>query len=54
MSGLQLPRILGISVVVGDPLPIDALRGGGNSSGGGSSGGGAKPLLPVPIVPETC
>lgn len=55
MSGLQLPRILGISVVVGDPLPIDALRGGGNSgSGGGGSGGNARPVLPVPIVPETC
>ncbi|MFQ6311983.1 hypothetical protein [Lysobacter capsici] len=56
MSGLQLPRILGISVVVGDPLPIDALRGGGNSGSGGDGGssGNTRPVLPVPIVPETC
>ncbi|MEH6413437.1 baseplate J/gp47 family protein [Pseudomonas sp. CGJS7] len=52
MSGLQLPRILGISVVVGDPLPIDALRGSNSGSGGGS--GVSAPLLPVPVVPETC
>ncbi|MGO1068734.1 baseplate J/gp47 family protein [Lysobacter sp. CA199] len=52
MSGLQLPRILGISVVVGDPIPIDALRGG--NSGGAGGGGATAPLLPVPIVPETC
>ncbi|MGO4259048.1 hypothetical protein [Lysobacter sp. TAB13] len=55
MNGLQLPRILGISVVVGDPVAIDALRGGAGSGAGGSgSGSGGAPMLPVPIVPETC
>jgi hypothetical protein len=48
LSGLQLPRVLGISVVAGDAVPLDALRG-------------AKPpddakrnVVPVPVVPETC
>lgn len=51
MEGLQLPRVLGISVVAGEPVPIDALRGER------SSGGADRPtgrLLPVPVVPETC
>lgn len=51
MTGLELPRVLGISVVVGDPMPLDALRGAG--AGAGSEAGGGT-LLPVPIVPEKC
>lgn len=50
MSGLDLPRVLGISVVAGEPVPISALRGD-------SARGAAPPevpALPVPIVPETC
>jgi len=62
MTGLQLPRILGLSVVTGEPLAIDALRGdltdgtGGAGDTGGTGGAGAAPetLLPVPVVPETC
>ena len=54
MSGLQLPRILGISVVVGEPLPLDALRGGGSGGGGSTGGSTGAPLLPVPVVPESC
>jgi len=50
MTGLELPRVLGISVVAGEQLSIAALRG---------DVGGAPPavpgsLLPVPIIPETC
>jgi hypothetical protein len=49
MTGLDLPRVLGLSVVAGEAVPIDALRGGGEA---------AEPpprrLLPVPVVPETC
>jgi hypothetical protein len=54
MTGLELPRVLGISVVAGEPVDINALRGttGGSGSGNGNA---STPLgLPVPIVPETC
>ena len=48
IAGLQLPEILGISVVAGDPVPLDAVRG----AGAGLSQ--TPPLLPVPVVAETC
>jgi hypothetical protein len=47
MTGLELPRVLGISVVAGEPIPIDALRGEAPSVPGASA-------LPVPVVPEKC
>jgi len=50
MTGLELPRVLGISVVAGDPIPIDALRGERTLADQTT----AAQLLPVPIVPETC
>ena len=48
MTGLELPRVLGISVAVGDPVDIDELRRGQRAD--------APPrgLVPVPIVPEEC
>lgn len=52
IAGLQLPEILGISVVAGDPVPLDAVRGAGGASG--VLGGGGVPALPVPVVAETC
>jgi hypothetical protein len=48
MSGLQLPEILGISVVAGPPLPLDVLRGVTATPSVGVS------RLPVPILAETC
>ncbi|EJL23183.1 baseplate J/gp47 family protein [Novosphingobium sp. AP12] len=50
IAGLQLPEILGISVVAGDPVPLDAVRG----AGGASDAGQGPPRLPVPVVAETC
>jgi predicted phage baseplate assembly protein len=50
IAGLQLPEILGISVVAGDPVPLDAVRG----AGGVSDTGQGPPRLPVPVVAETC
>ncbi len=50
MTGLELPRVLGISVVAGEALPIDALRG----EAGAVDPTITKRLLPVPVVPETC
>jgi predicted phage baseplate assembly protein len=49
MRGLELPRVLGISVAVGEPLPLDQLRGGivkGVLRRG--------QVLPVPSVIEEC
>ena len=53
LHGLDLPRVAGISVTVGDPLPLDQLRGAAGSQSGGSSGGGQL-TLPVPVIPDEC
>jgi hypothetical protein len=50
MAGLELPRVLGISVVAGDPVSIDALRG----NDGGAAAVSRRRFLPVPVVPVTC
>jgi hypothetical protein len=49
MTGLELPRVLGISVVAGEPMSIDALRGAAATPGAPASS-----TLPVPVVPEKC
>jgi hypothetical protein len=51
MQGLELPRIVGISVTVGEPLSLADLRGTPGAGGPGTSGGG---FVPVPVVPEEC
>jgi hypothetical protein len=53
MAGLELPRVLGISVVAGEPLSIDALRGEPAAAGTEGEEPTAR-LLPVPVTPETC
>jgi hypothetical protein len=50
MAGLDLPQVLGISVVAGDPISIDMLRG----NDGGTAAVSRRRFLPVPVVPETC
>ena len=48
MNGLELPQVLGISVVIGDPVDLDQLRGQ-------QSAPQAPPaFLPVPVIPEEC
>jgi Baseplate J-like protein len=49
LSGLDLPRLVGISVVVGDPLPLDELRGAGPAAPGPPVA-----VVPVPVVPQEC
>jgi hypothetical protein len=49
MEGLQLPELLGISVVIGDPVPLDALRGTVLVSEASPS-----QRLPMPVMAETC
>jgi hypothetical protein len=50
MNGLQLPRVLGIGVAVGDPTPIAALIQGQVSA---PPPNGAT-RLPVPVAPDEC
>jgi hypothetical protein len=52
MKGLQLPHVTGISVVEGDPVGIDQLRGA--AAGTGGTGPTPGSFVPVPIVPERC
>jgi hypothetical protein len=57
MVGLELPRVLGISVVAGEPIPISALRGDSTTSGAGGAAQDAEAVprfLPVPVIPESC
>ena len=46
LRALQLPRLAAVSVVVGNPTPLDQLRGAPRESG--------IDLLPVPAAPEAC
>jgi hypothetical protein len=48
MAGLNLPRVVGISVSGGDPVPVESL------GGQAPPGGGAPNYLPVPVFPEEC
>lgn len=51
MSGLELPRVMGISVSIGDPLPLSSLRGTPTATAGQ---GTTRKIVPVPVVPENC
>jgi len=50
MRGLDLPRVAGISVSVGEPASLDELRG----QSGPSPTTGAPTLVPVPVIPDEC
>ncbi len=54
MTGLELPRVLGLSVAVGEPLDIESLRGDGAGGAGDQDTDGDASLLPVPVLPEGC
>ena len=57
MRGLQLPRVAGIAVTVGEPLAVDQLRGTAPVTGGAEEPGGTgvtPQLVPVPIIPDEC
>lgn len=57
LNGLQLPRVAGISVQVGDPLSLDELRGTSattTTGTGGTPSGTPKRKVPVPLIPEEC
>jgi hypothetical protein len=51
MNGLELPRVLGISVSMGDPLPLSQLRG---TTTAADESQPPRRVVPIPIVPEEC
>ncbi len=48
---LELPRVAGLSVVAGDPVDLDSVRGAGGAGTGAPAG---AVVVPVPVIPETC
>ncbi len=54
LAGLQLPLIAGLSVSLGDPVPLSDLIGQGAPSTDDGSTGTPAIRLPVPRVPESC
>jgi hypothetical protein len=50
MAGLELPHVRGISVVVGDAVDLDQVRGQSSAPDGSA----AARLVPVPLIPEEC
>jgi predicted phage baseplate assembly protein len=47
MNGLQLPQVVGISVLSGDPRSLSQVQGVGPAPA-------APNVLPVPVIPDTC
>jgi len=55
MNGLELPRVMGISVSVGDALPISSLRGiTATDTSGGDATTKSRKIVPIPVIPENC
>lgn len=54
MRALELPRLAGISVLVGEPLSLVALLGTAAAAPAGEAGGITRPVVPVPFIPEEC
>lgn len=54
MTGLELPWISAISVVVGPALPLSMLDGKSVPDLETESGGVVSRVVPVPVVSETC
>jgi hypothetical protein len=54
MAGLELPRVAGISVMIGEPLDLDQLRGQSALPADGSTVPGTRKMVPVPVIPEKC
>ena len=52
MNGLELPRVAGISVSIGDPMDLDQLQG--QVAAPTTPGTTVTNIVPVPVVPEEC
>jgi hypothetical protein len=53
MTGLELPRIAGITISIGEPIPIDQLRGQPTATTTTTTTN-PNVFKPVPVVPEEC
>lgn len=53
ITGLQLPRLIGLAVQAGEPRPIEELRGDLEAALPGVPTDGTK-LVPVPVIPPEC
>ena len=53
MSGLELPRVAGISITPGDAMTLDDLRGQATTQTG-VSGQSTSGFISVPAIPEEC
>jgi hypothetical protein len=53
ITGLELPRIAGITISVGEPIPIDQLRGQPTVTTTTTTTD-PNVFKPVPVVPEEC
>jgi hypothetical protein len=51
MSGLDLPRVAGISVTIGEPMDLDQVRGQTTPT---ITTTAISKVVPVPVVPEEC
>lgn len=57
MRGLELPRILGISVAIGEPISLDSLRGGVTAPPTNEPPTNGQPprrVVPIPVVSDEC
>jgi hypothetical protein len=52
MKGLQLPRLDGILVSLGDVLPMEQVRG--DITQGGSTAAIPPKIVPLPVIPTEC
>lgn len=54
MTGLDLPQVVGISVVSGGPVSVDELRGLSAAAGTGGPVSVPPKSVPVPVIPSEC
>lgn len=53
MRGLDLPRVMGLSISLGEPAGLEQLRGTTTSADGTTTTTPVE-IVPVPVVPEEC
>jgi predicted phage baseplate assembly protein len=51
INGLELPRVMGVTVAIGDPMDLDQLRGQTPPPVSTTTG---SQVVPVPMIPEEC
>lgn len=54
LSGLDLPKLGGIAVAIGDAPPASAIPSFGSITGPSTGAGAPSAFVPVPFIPEEC